>query len=329
MSLHTVEEVAVMLGEGRGLLLAGDERLLSRLPRGRWAGGTIPYFMSAEGGVETSERIFVTELPPDFTHVEVRSYEPQRLHELPRDYPADGVSFIVLPAGGQAHSRFAREGGTWPRFFERPLVGWIAGTSLARVGVDRPRVFDGRTGQSSEDGAVVLHATLRPGVVARTDIINLFEPAPDSPVLCFEGDGFSAMHCKVDGVERRLVDVLAERHADPRWPLIADFNGARLNVSFQKVDPASGQVDFYAPVFAGVEYRLASPLSDYVGEFKAELARRKVKPLFGCNCVLNYVYAELAGHRTGDLTGPFTFGEVAWMLLNQTVVYVTLAGGSP
>ena len=30
--------------------VAGDERLLARLPRGNWLGGTIPYLMSDEGG---------------------------------------------------------------------------------------------------------------------------------------------------------------------------------------------------------------------------------------------------------------------------------------
>jgi hypothetical protein len=40
--------------------------------------------------------------------------------------------------------------------------------------------------------------------------------------------------------------------------------------------------------------------------------------------VLNYVYAVLVGHRIADARGPFTFGEIAWMLLNQTVVSVTI-----
>jgi hypothetical protein len=40
--------------------------------------------------------------------------------------------------------------------------------------------------------------------------------------------------------------------------------------------------------------------------------------------VLNYLYASLHGVKTPGALGPFTFGEIAWMLLNQTVVYVTL-----
>jgi hypothetical protein len=79
-----------------------------------------------------------------------------------------------------------------------------------------------------------------------------------------------------------------------------------------------------APLFPGVEYRLARPMKDYVKRFAEVLAGREVKPIFSCNCILNYVHAELEGKKTGDAVGPITFGEVAWMLLNQTMVYVTL-----
>jgi len=41
---------------------------------------------------------------------------------------------------------------------------------------------------------------------------------------------------------------------------------------------------------------------------------------FACNCVLNYQYVKLEGARAG-LPGPCTFGEIAFQLLNQTMVY--------
>ena len=46
--------------------------------------------------------------------------------------------------------------------------------------------------------------------------------------------------------------------------------------------------------------------------------------LFSCNCILNYQYAELEGEKTKGFTGPVTFGEVAYQLLNQTMVYLTI-----
>ena len=34
--------------------------------------------------------------------------------------------------------------------------------------------------------------------------------------------------------------------------------------------------------------------------------------------------ADLEGKRTGEIVGPITFGEIACMLLNQTLVYATI-----
>ncbi|MBM4779270.1 MAG: hypothetical protein GQE15_16305, partial [Archangiaceae bacterium] len=57
-------------------------------------------------------------------------------------------------------------------------------------------------------------------------------------------------------------------------------------------------------------------------EFQKELAARAVRPVFACNCILNYLYGALEGRTAGTMVGPVTFGEVAYMLLNQTMVYV-------
>ena len=42
--------------------------------------------------------------------------------------------------------------------------------------------------------------------------------------------------------------------------------------------------------------------------------------LFSCNCILNYLYGGLEGKHTGSVYGPITFGEIAHLLLNQTLV---------
>jgi len=41
---------------------------------------------------------------------------------------------------------------------------------------------------------------------------------------------------------------------------------------------------------------------------------------FSCNCILNFLYGELAGRSISPLHGPVTFGEIAHQLLNQTMV---------
>ena len=109
-----------------------------------------------------------------------------------------------------------------------------------------------------------------------------------------------------------------------RLPLVADLSGEMINVSFQSVDDASRSVRFYAPVLAGIEYRQAAPLDDYHDALLAHVAANPVTPAFSCNCILNYLYAGLAGDRPLSITGPATFGEIAYVLLNQTLVYLEL-----
>ena len=47
-------------------------------------------------------------------------------------------------------------------------------------------------------------------------------------------------------------------------------------------------------------------------------------PQFVCNCILNFLHANLEGKKSGDVATAMTFGEIAYMLLNQTFVYLTV-----
>src|SRR3989442_1532003 len=113
---------------------------------------------------------------------------------------------------------------------------------------------------------------------------------------------------------------LTDNNVDTKLPLVADYNGALINVSVQGVDKEAGTVSLYAPVFKDRTYRLAKPMPDYVQGFKSVTAGPTHDVAFACNCTLNYVYGKLDGARVG-LPGPFTFGEIAYQLLNQTMVY--------
>ena len=43
-------EAAALIEGGAYLTIAGAEAVLAGLPKGNWIGGTIPYFMTQEGG---------------------------------------------------------------------------------------------------------------------------------------------------------------------------------------------------------------------------------------------------------------------------------------
>lgn len=329
MTIHmkTVEEVKSLLADGKRLLLAGDEALLRDLPKGEWIGGTIPYFIGDEGGVQTKDAIFVEVLTDEVTEISIKSYPAAELAKIPADAPDNGFSIIVLPAFSEAHLSYAQEAPEYPGLFMKPIIGWITGFDLADLGKVSAKTFDGRTGEAFEDRAVLLHAALPEGRQASIGIVNLFEPG-EGPVLTFSETGFGATTCKIDGEERNLAEWLTENEIDTRLPLVADVFGSKLNTSIQNVDPEAGKVDFYAPVFEGTEYRVAKPVADYVGDFVEAIPEGAAGTAFSCNCILNYLYSELEGKKIGAFTGPMTFGEVAYQLLNQTMVYLEIRDAS-
>lgn len=321
-TMRSVDDVKALIRAGKPLMLAGDEALLRQLPAGDWIAGTIPYFLDEAGGLCTRDAVQVTPLPDLVTGVRIERYDQARLPRIYAEGADAGYSIIILPGLSPIHLAFGLDAPTYEQFGVRPLVGWVSGVHLGDIGKVTPKVFDGRTGEAIEDAAVVMRVSLPAGKVADAGIVNIFEPG-DGPTFVFDQDGFSARDVRVDGEPTNFARYAQEHGLDTRLPLVADYAGARINVSFQAVDAAAGEVKFYAPVVKGVEYRHARPIDDYVSAFTRALPGGQVEGLaFACNCVLNFVHSELEGKKTGPITGPVTFGEVAYQLLNQTLAYV-------
>lgn len=322
--MFTREDVQTFITQGRHLLLAADERVLSQLPTGNWIGGTIPYFMTERGGQFTQEQIYVTEIPKYILHTSITMYALNQIDRVYTDIPANGVGFILIPAASPTLLSFALNAHKFEGFALHPLIGWITGVNLADLGKVTPKIFDGTTGKHYEDGALVMHITLPQTKAAEINILNIFEQGA-SDVITFAHDGFSVTEASINGEQRNFAEYIQERELDIRLPLVADYNGAMINTSFQQIDAAAKRVDFYAPVFRGMTYKHAKPVRDYVSQFLAQLHRQEAESMiFSCNCILNYLYSELEGKHTGNITGPITFGEVAYQLLNQTLVYLTI-----
>ncbi|HTP08553.1 MAG TPA: hypothetical protein VMP08_09900 [Anaerolineae bacterium] len=313
-----------MIANGKRLLLAGEEALLKQLPAGNWIGGSIPYFMTEQGGLSTQYLIYVTELPDFIADTSIKVYDALTLADVYRDMPQNGFSVIIIPAFCATHLDFALHAPEYPGFATHPLIGWISGVHLNDMGRVAPKVFDGQTKSRLEDGAVVMHVTLPPDKVAEVGILNIFEQS-EGDTITFPQNGFSAREAYINGVPTNFAEYIVKNRLDTDLPLVADYFGAMINVSFEHVDAAQQEVKFYAPVFAGVLYKHAKPIDNYVELFTSRVPLHLDKtPAFSCNCILNYVYSELEGKRTGDITGPITFGEVAYQLLNQTMVYLTI-----
>lgn len=319
--LCDIESVQKKIQSGKNLLLAGDERLLEQLPRGNWIAGTIPYFVGDAGGICTRDRIYVTELPDFISSATIRVYDDAMLENVYTDGPNQGFSFIIIPGFSRTHTKFALNAPNFKGFASHPLIGWISGIHLDDLGKVTPKVVVGLTGEVLESGAVVMHVALPLGKVAEIQILNIFQQGQGDTITVFE-DGFSISDVLVNGQQRNLAEYLLENHYDVKLPLVADYYGAMVNVSTQSIDEVQKIVHFYAPLFQGIEYKQAAPVGDYVEEFTAALPRENERIEFSCNCILNYLYSELEGKQTSYITGPITFGEIAYQLLNQTMVYL-------
>ena len=105
--MFDLKSVQDMILNGQRLMLAGDERLLSQLPMGQWIGGTIPYFISINGGVFSQELIAVTKLPDYCGSIKIRTYDEKSLGNVYVDAPNNGFSLIIIPALSRTHLSFA------------------------------------------------------------------------------------------------------------------------------------------------------------------------------------------------------------------------------
>ena len=322
--MYSKNDVKEMIASGKKLLLAGDESALRDLPKGAWIGGTIPYFMAADGGVCTKDQIFVTQLPDYITRVKTKTYDENTVESLYSDAPEHGLSVMIIPASSPTHLHFALNAPRFENFATRPLIGWISGVFLDDLGKVTPKVFDGTRGEAFENAAVVLNAELPEDKLVEIGIVNIFEQG-GGDTITFPQNGFSATDVMVNGKMTNFADYLAEKAVDTKLPLVADLFGAMINTSFKGVDESEKRVDFYAPVFEGIEYKIAKPVGDYVKDFQGRIPQGAGDHLvFSCNCILNYLYAGLEGKKTANFTGPITFGEIAYQLLNQTLAYVTV-----
>jgi hypothetical protein len=320
--LMTVAQVSELILSGAALALAGPRQALEQLPTGTWVGGTIPYFMLPEGGTVVNDlRIFVTDLSSIGT-VRVAVHAADDLAGIARNAPDNGFSFTIIPAGSAAHRVFAAEAANYEGAFLKPTVGWIAGVHLSELGRATPMVFDGTTLTAHDNAAVVAYVELSADKMATLEIVNLFEPDVGD-VLRFEATSFQVSECLVNGEKVGLAEYVRRRGLEHgRLPLVGDYAGARINVSLQSVGD-DDVVNLYAPVFPGVEYRFAKPVPDYAMAFRAQLAQVDPKGVvLGCNCILNFLFGELEGKAIGGIAGPVTFGEIAYQLLNQTLVMV-------
>jgi len=316
------DQLIEKINKGEYLVIAADESVLTDLPSGNWIAGTIPYFMTTEGGTVNREKIFVNTIegvqPSNAPRITL--YDGNSISRIAQEAPEHGFTIVILPAMSEVHSSYAQNAPDYPNMYFSPIIGWISGVHLDDIGSRSAKVgFGPARGMLFDQQAVAMHIPLPTNQLANINIVNLFTQG-DGPEIKFKNTGFSVSDCTINGEETNLADYIKYSKIDTRLPLVANYSGVMINVSIQQVDESNNKVDLYAPVFADISYRFAKPVDNYIESFNKELSASASEGIsFSCNCILNYLYSELEGKNTRDLTGPITFGEVA---------YHSISGGS-
>ena len=318
--LKTLNETSDMINSGKWLHISGNEDLLKKLPSGNWIGGSTEYFMNTNGGIVTDENLFVAEIPYD--NCKIASYDEKNIENITEDAFENGFTITILPFDSEAHKLYAAKASGFKGMFAKNIVGWISGLNLSKNS-QTPIAVNGKTTECSNSKAVALHIQTPSNQVVNIGIVNIFTPNEDGPLIEFYKDGFTVDKCLIDGREVVFADYIAQSGIDTKLPLVGSYSGAGVNVSFKQIE--NGTVYFYAPVFKNIKYRFANKISDYAKEFEGKLKQfENAKAVFSCNCILNFLYGELEGKQMQHFYGPITFGEIAYQLVNQTLVYVVI-----
>lgn len=325
--LLNVSTAAELILGGRVLAIFGDEALLASLPKGNWIGGTTPYFyLKNECGRVDKKKVFVSDFTESINDFNILTLEEQELTTIGTSGFENGFSFLIIPGLQQIHYSFALNSLNYPKIFDNPLIGLIAGTAIDEYGNEKlSKVINGKTLEITSMNAVLMHCSLLPSKVARIEIVNVFQRCDKINIEVFE-DTFSIKDCLINGELTNLYNFIVENKIDTRYPLVCDYAGAVVNVSFKFLNESTKEANFYAPLFKDKKYYFSKNDLSYPEAFTErinDVLLRETNIIYNCNSILNYLYGELDKHDIG-FSGPAAFGEIAYGLLNQTFVYLAI-----
>ena len=197
-------EAAAVIGTGAVALLAGSEAALASLPPGQWIGGTTVYFMTDQGVVVDTERLFCTVID-EAVEARIAHFALAEHSILTAGQYRNGFTYVLVPAFSAAHRSYALNAAGFANLDAQPVMGWVTGVAVDEIGVRPPKVFHGATGQAFEDAVLALYVCLPDGITAELDTVNLFTQGT-GPEIVFPQTGFLAGDCLVDGEPARIGD---------------------------------------------------------------------------------------------------------------------------
>ena len=228
-----------------------------------------------------------------------------------------------MPSMSEIHAIYSLTSARIPGIRDIALLGWVSGVHVG----DRPRmkakVFNGQSGDCADDRIVVMHAALPPNKIAEVDIVNLNKPGTGDEIV-FDAPEFAVRECTINGRREDFYAYARRNNLGIHCPLVTVMNGENIAVSLKAVDDESRSVQFFAPVMRDRVYRLGEKVPDYYATLLSVVAERGLAPVLSFNCFHNYAFGGLLAQAPYPLPGPVVFGELAHVLMNQTLVCLSV-----
>ncbi len=319
--LFTLTETTTLITEGRLLVIAAAETLLDKLPNGNWIGGSNPYLLGEAGAIYSEELLYVKDFTDLAVEYDIRRYDESGISNITRDAYDNGLIIAIFPVNSKVLDEFARKSPTYENQFMNPLLGWVCGPAVEKIGTVPAVNYVGHEKFTSQ--AVALHIKLPPTRIGRIEIVNPYEQG-DGDEITFETDGFHVKDCFVNGKRTDFYTYLHKRD-DLFLPFVADYAGAKINVAVM-LDNENKKVGLFAPVFKDTVYKLAKPVhTDYISYLSnklKEVGNSKIE--YSYSCLYNYFNFALEKKPIPGFVGTFTWGEIGFQLLNVTFVYLVI-----
>ena len=313
--LYTVEEVSALIREGKKLLLAGDDKLLSQLPKGDWIGAcSWRFIIYPEQRIETYEKIFVSALPDFVTGATIREYDAENIKNIFNDGPKNGFTILTMPFGSPVAVEYITNAVNYENFAVHPVCGGISGDpfspeKLVAASGTGPGIYT--------DKAVAMHVSLPESKFAE---IHLFSPYKQGTgdSIKFDYRGLVLDDAYINGVRRNFVEYLTEiQYAPHSMPFVANYSGETISLIIGRID--DNKLLMVSPVFENIEYRMAV-IDDSISE--PTLIGDKI--FFSASCITNYSSPEFCDRFLKKMNGPIVFGEIAYQMVGYTTVYLTI-----
>ncbi len=323
--LYTKNEVIDFISKRKTMVLSADETILTQLPKGNWIGGTTPYFMDKTAGTLSKEMIFVDDFSEIAIDSKIELFTEKQISDICRNSFENGFTVLILPLGADVYTNFGLNSLEYEHIFKNPVVGFVAGFDFDDLGKAQAKVISGQDLDLVSDKAVAIHIQLPTNKIARAEIFNLDTIQPNSVEIVFPKTSFTQSECTINGIKANLAEYLTQiqyKEKAPR-PLIANTNGALINRDIKNIDLENKEVSFFSPLYEGDTYYLANIINDYQADFNERLKELENKPVYCSICVSYYLLGNLE-NKNINIEGAFAFGEIAFQLLNKTLVFLQL-----